>query len=146
MIPKNRLSPIAQNILDYVPLPNTAAAPTGNDDNNYVPPAVRTDKFPALSIRGDQNWNESQRTFATVRWHHLTELTGDDFGPSNIASGSYHVRIARDAGLDHVWTMSPTKVLDLHFNVSRYEEPNSRRGRGLRPHQAWLLPSFAGSN
>ncbi len=145
IIPKSRLSGIAQNILNYVPMPNTTADPTGNDANNYVPPAVRTDKFPALSIRGDQNWNESQRTFATVRWHHLTELTGDDFGPSSIASGAYQVRISRDAGIDHVWTMSPTKVLDLHFNVSRYEEPSYDAGAGFDITKLGFSSSFAGS-
>jgi hypothetical protein len=51
VIPKNRLSPVAQAILAYVPVPNTTAASTGSDDQNYVPPAVRTDAFPALSIR-----------------------------------------------------------------------------------------------
>jgi hypothetical protein len=52
VIPKSRLSPIAQALLGYVPLPNTPNDPTGNDSNNYVPLAIRNDKFPALSIRG----------------------------------------------------------------------------------------------
>ncbi len=131
VIPKAQLSPIAQNILGYVPLPNTAADPTGNDSNNYVPPAVRTDKFPALSIRGDQNWSQTQRSFVSIRWHHLTELTNDDFGAGDIASGTYQVRINRSAAVDHVATLGPNKVLDMHFNVSRYEEPSYDAGAGF---------------
>jgi len=142
-IPQNRLSPIALNILKYVPLPNTIADPTGNDSNNYVPPAVRSDKFPALSIRGDQNWSESQRSFVTVRWHHLTEMSGDDFGAGDIASGNYLVRIARDLGIDHVWTVSPTKVLDLHANVSRYEEPSYDAGAAFDITKLGFSQSFA---
>jgi len=143
IIPQNRLSPIAQNILKYVPMPNTTAAPTGNDDNNYVPPAVRIDKFPALNIRGDQNWSQSQRSFVTIRWHDLTELTGDDFGASNIASGTFQDRIFKGAGLDHVWTMSPSRVLDLHFNVTRYEEPSFDQGSGFDLTKLGFSPSFA---
>ncbi|HKE23235.1 MAG TPA: carboxypeptidase-like regulatory domain-containing protein [Bryobacteraceae bacterium] len=143
IIPNSQLSPIAQAILAYVPMPNTTADPTGNDSNNFVPPAVRTDKFPALSIRGDQNWSQSQRSFVTVRWHHLTELTGDDFGASDIASGAYQVRINRSAGVDHVWTLSPTKVLDMHFNVSRYEEPSYDAGAGFDIAKLGFSQSFA---
>ncbi|HXS98465.1 MAG TPA: carboxypeptidase-like regulatory domain-containing protein [Candidatus Limnocylindrales bacterium] len=144
MIPANQLSPIAQAILKYVPLPNTPNDPTGNDSNNFVPPAVRTDKFPALSIRGDQNWTQSQRSFVTVRWHHLTELTGDDFGPSDIASGAYQVRISKQAGLDHVITLGPSKVLDLHFNVNRYEEPSYDAGAGFDITKLGFSPSVEG--
>jgi hypothetical protein len=142
-IPKTSLSPISQSILAYVPMPNTPADPTGNDSNNYVPPAVRMDQFPALSIRGDQNWNERQRSFVTVRYHDLTELTGDDFGIGNIASGTYQDRIYKGAGVDHVWTISPTKVLDLHFNVSRYEEPSFDAGAGFDITKLGFSSSFA---
>ena len=143
VIPKNRLSPIAQNILAYVPLPNEPNAPTGSDDQNYTPPAIRNDKFPALSIRGDQNWNNSQRSFVTLRWHHLTELTSDNFGPTDIASGSYNVRITKDLGVDHVWTVSPSKLLDLRANVSRYEEPNHDAGAGFDITKLGFSKSFA---
>jgi hypothetical protein len=143
VIPKSQLSPISQAILAYVPMPNTANDPTGNDSNNFVPPAVRTDKFPAISIRGDQNWSQTQRSFVTIRWHHLTELSGDDFGASDIASGTYQVRINRSAGVDHVWTISPTKVLDLHFNVSRYEEPSYDAGADFDITKLGFSKSFA---
>lgn len=142
-IPSNRLSPIAQKILSYIPLPNTPNAPTGNDDNNYVPPAVRTDKFPALSIRGDQNWSNTQHSFVTFRWHDLTELTGANFGVGNPASGTYQDRISKNAGVDHVWTISPTKILDLRFNVTRYEEPSFDAGAGFDLTSLGFSKSFA---
>jgi hypothetical protein len=142
VIPQNRLSPIAQNILKYVPLPNTTPAPTGTDDNNFVPPAVRTDTFPEISVRGDQNWSNSQHTFATVRYHHLTELTNPDFGVGNIASGTYNVRINKSASLDHVWTLSPTIILNLKSSVTRYEEPNHDAGAGFDPAQLGFGTNF----
>src|SRR6185437_7652881 len=107
------------------------------------PPAVRVDKFPAVSVRGDQNWTQSQRSFVTVRWHHLTELTGDDFGLSNIASGAYQVRIDRSLGVDHVWTMGPSRVLDLHANVSGYEEPSYDAGANFDITKLGFSSAFA---
>ncbi len=95
MIPQNRLSPIAQNMLNYVPLPNTPNDPTGNDSNNYVPPAVRIDKFPAVSVRGDQNWTQSQRSFVTRPLASPDGIDRRRFRLSNIASGDYQVRIDR---------------------------------------------------
>jgi hypothetical protein len=142
VIPKSALSPIAQNILSYVPLPNTTPDPTGNDSNNFVPPSVRQDKFPVLSIRGDQVWNNSQRSFMTISWHHLTELTGDTFGLTDIAAGSYNVRIAKNLALDHTWTLSPTKLVDLRYKVTRYEEPNHDAGAGFDPVKLGFPESF----
>ncbi len=142
-IPSNRLSSIAQNILKYIPLPNATPAPTGNDDQNFVPPAVRIDKFPALSVRADQNWSNTQHSFFTLRWHDLTELTGANFGVGNPASGTYQDRISKNAGLDHVWTLSPTKILDLRFNVTRYEEPSFDAGAGFDLTKLGFSQSFA---
>ncbi len=141
-IPANRLSPIGQAILKYLPLPNTPSDGTSNTSNNYASPSIRTDKFPLISIRADQNWNNSQRSFVTVRWHHLTELSGTTFGLDNILAGSYLERVAKDIGLDHVWTISPTKVLDLRYSVNRYEEPSYSAGAGFDPTTLGLPASF----
>jgi hypothetical protein len=45
-IPNNRLSPIAQNMLKFIPLPNTPSDGTSNTSNDYAPPSVRLDTFP----------------------------------------------------------------------------------------------------
>jgi hypothetical protein len=58
-------------------------------------------------------------------------LTNPDFGPGDIASGSYNVRINMSGGIDHVWTLGPNKVVDVRFDVSRYEEPNHDPGLGF---------------
>jgi hypothetical protein len=140
MIPKVQLSQIAQNILKYVPLPNTAGDPTSNASNNFISSATRTDTFPALSIRADQNWSNSHRSFVTLRWAHLHEFLDDFF--HNAATGNYHERVPRSLGLDHVWTVSSNKVLDLRANVNRYEEPNFDKGSGFDPRTLGLPASF----
>jgi hypothetical protein len=141
-IPSQLLSPIAQNILRYVPLPNTAADLTkGNASDDYISPATRQDTFPVVSIRFDQAWNNSHHTFASVRWHHLHEFIDDHF--QTIATGNFHERVDKSFALDHVWIISPSKSLDLRFNVNRYKEPSADKGAGFDPTQLGFPASFA---
>ena len=143
VIPKDQLSPIAQKIIGYMPAPNTPNAATGSASNNYSPPNLRKDKFPVVSVRGDQNWNNSHHSFATVRWNHLTETQGDTFGLTNILAGNNHLRIAENIGLDHVWILSATKVLDIRYTMNRFEEPSADVGSGFDPTQLGFPASFA---
>ena len=141
VIPKSRLSDIAQNIMGYVPLPNTASSSTSNASNNFVSSATRQDKYPLVSVRGDQNWNNSHRSFVTVQWAHLHEFIDDFF--HNPATGNYQERISKNIGFDHVWTVSPTKILDLRFSVNRYGQPNYDKGSGFDPTQLGFSKGFA---
>src|SRR5436305_6879314 len=100
VIPKNRLSEISQNILGFVPLPNTASSATSNASNNFVSSATRQDKYPIISVRGDQNWNNAHHSFMTVSWNHLHEFIDDYF--HNAATGNYQERISKNIVLYHV--------------------------------------------
>jgi hypothetical protein len=140
VIPAGRLSPITQAILQHVPLPNKASDPTGNAVNNFISSATRKDTLPVISIRVDQAWNNSHHSFVSVRWNHLTEFLDDYF--NSPATGNYQTRIAKGIGLDHVWTIGPTKSLDLRFNVSRFKESNFNKGAGFVPTQLGFPASF----
>jgi len=131
VIPTLRLNPIAQNILKYVPLPNTPSDVTGNATNNFVPNSTRDNKMAVLAMRFDQSWSNSHKSFASLRWYHEDELSGDNF--HNASTGAYQTRIPRGLGLDHVWTLSPSKVLDLRWNISRFEDNNRDHGAGFDP-------------
>ncbi len=50
----------------------------------------------------------------------------DDF--HNPSTGTYGHRMARTIQADHVYTVSPTTILDLRANLARYEEPNNDNG------------------
>jgi hypothetical protein len=141
VIPKTRLSTIAQNILTYVPLANTPGDPTSNASHNFISSATRQDKFPVISVRGDQNWSNTQHSFVTVRWDHLHEFIDDYF--QNAATGNYQERIAESVGLDHVWTVSPSSVLDLKFTVNRYGQPNYDKGSGFDLTKLGFSSAFA---
>ncbi len=130
-IPANRLSPIAKNVLGFVPLPNTANQPNNSTANNFTPNSTRQNKMVSLMTRADHNWNNSHKTFASIRFSHMDEFTGDDF--HNVTTGNRRTRINKGLGIDHVYTLSPNKVLNLRFNVTRYVEPNYDNGANFNP-------------
>jgi hypothetical protein len=140
VIPANRLSKVAQNILKYVPLPNTPSDGTGNATNNFVPNSSRQNKMADVTVRGDHIWNNSHKSFATIRWYHEDELSGDDF--HNAFTGAYQHRMTRGVGVDHVWTVTPSIVLDLKGNLTRYEEPNNDHGVGFDSNTLGFPSSF----
>ena len=139
-IPVNRLSNVAQNILKYIPLPNTSNDGTSTDANDFVPHSTRQNKMADITARGDQVWNNSHKTFATLRWYHEDELSDDYFG--NAFTGAFQHRIAKGVGVDHVWTLGPTRFLDIKANLTRYEEPNNDHGVGFDPSVLGLPKSF----
>ena len=125
IIPPNRLSPVALKLLSYVPLPNKPSEETGNATNNFVPDSTRQNKMALLAMRFDHTWSNAHKSFASLRWYHEDELTGDDF--HNAATGAYQTRIPSGLGLDHVWTMSTRRVLDLRWNITRLAAALSSR-------------------
>jgi len=140
LIPATRLSKVAQSILTYIPLPNTPSDGTSTDANNFVPSSTRQNKMAVFMARGDQVWNNSNKTFANVRWHHEDELSNDYF--KDPATGAYQHRMAKGIGLDHVYTVSSSKILDLRWNLSRYEEPYNDKGAGFDPTVLGFPSSF----
>ncbi len=140
-IPASRQSTIAQNVLKYVPLPNTASDPSGNAINNFVPNSTTDGKMADVAVRGDQTWNNSQKTFADLTWYHWGNFNvSNDF--HDPATGTFQFRVAMGAGVDHVWTISPTKVLDMRFNVSAYNVPQHDNGAGFDPTQLGFPSAF----
>jgi hypothetical protein len=131
VIPGNRISPIAKNVLGFIPLPNSPNQPNSNTANNFTSNATRQNKMATILTRGDHNWNNSHKTFASVRWSHMDELTNNDF--HNETTGEWRSRINKGLGLDHVYTVSPNKILNLRFNVTRFTEPHGNTGSGFNP-------------
>ena len=139
-IPATKLSKVAQNILTYVPAPNTPSDGTSTDANNFIPSVSRQNKMADISGRGDQTWSNSHKSMVSVGWYHEDELASDDF--HDPATGSYQHRMARTLQFDHVWTASPTTIVDLRANLSRYEEPYNDKGAGFDTASLGLPASF----
>jgi hypothetical protein len=144
VIPSNRLSSIAGAMLKYLPAPNLPSDGTGNASNNYNPPSQARNVVPSVSVRMDQNWNNKHHSFGTVRWSHLHQLSGDTFGVDSILAGTQSERLAENIGLDHVWVLSPNKILDLRYTINRFEEPSHGTGSGFDPTQLGFPASWVG--
>jgi hypothetical protein len=141
VIPSSRLSPIAQNMLKYISLPNRPADNTSNDANNFVSNQSQPSWMNMITIRADQSWSDHHKTFANIRWAH-SSLGGNDYF-NNGATGNVETRIPKGAGLDHVWTVNPSTVLDVRFSVSRMEDSVVPQDDGFQPSTLGLPASFA---
>jgi outer membrane receptor protein involved in Fe transport len=130
-IPAERINPIARKILEFVSLPNSPSQETGNAVNNFVPDTTRQVKLASFVLRLDHTFSNRHKSFATIRWSHKDEFLDDHF--DSLATGSFLVRMNKGLGLDHVWTISPNKILNLRYNLARFEEPNSHHSAGLDP-------------
>jgi hypothetical protein len=139
-IPVDRMDPIALKILQFIPLPNKASDPTGSAVNNYVPSSTRNNQMASVVLRVDHNFSDNNKTYLSLRWNHEDELLGNDF--NNVSTGSTGTRINRGLGLDHVWVWSPTRVLNVRFNVTEFEEPTANNGAGFNPTQLGFSPSY----
>ncbi len=137
----DRISPIAKKILEFVPLPNAPSRPTGNAVDNYVPLSTRQNKMASVVTRVDHNWNNQHKSFVSVRWNHETEVL-DDFFNNVSTGGGPNARINQQLGLDHVWIISPRKVLDLRYSLTRWQEPTQSHGKGFDPTNLGFSPDF----
>lgn len=140
-IPSQLLSPIALNILKFVPLPNKVSEPTGSSVNNFVPRSTRQNQIASTVARIDHNWSNNHKGFLSVRWNHETEHLDNYFDNASTGAGP-NKRINYQGGLDHVWTISSTKFLDVRYAVTRWEEPTVDNGVGFDPTTLGFSPSF----
>jgi hypothetical protein len=132
LIPTSRINPISRNYLGYYPLPNQAGDAQGR--NNYISGNSRGDDFDSQTYRFDHQLTEAQRMFFRYTHNSRREfrgnwsgITGDDLR----ATGNYLFRINNGGTFDHVWTMSPTTILNWRAGFQRFNEPNIRQHEGL---------------
>ena len=131
IIPPNRISPIAREILNYYPAPNQAGDAQGR--NNYISTNARGDDFYTMNYRVDHNLTDKQRFFVRYARNNRTEYRGNWIGEINSANpvGNYLFRINDALNVDHVWTMSPSSLLNVRASWSRFQEPELRQSQGF---------------
>src|SRR5437899_12663679 len=130
IIPGNRISPIAQQLLKYYPMPNQ---PGDLGRNNYFSSNLRSDTFYSVSTRADHHLSNKQHVFARYTRNNRRESRGAYFGSVNgvVPTGNFLFRINDGVTDDHVYTMSASSVLDVRAGWQRFKEPNVRQHEGL---------------
>jgi hypothetical protein len=131
IIPANRINSVAKEILKYYPLPNQSGNAQGQ--NNYIANNPRGDDFYSINFRGDHQFNNSNKSFVRYSRNNRTEYRGAWTGEQNgiTPTGNYLFRINDAVTGDHVWTMSPTTVLNVRGSWSKFQEPSLRQNQGL---------------
>jgi hypothetical protein len=124
IIPTNRLSPQAQQILGLIPLPNTTGTVNGTRDN-FIAQGSETFDSDAFNVRLDGRVNDRMNTFARYSFAKFAKLGpsayGAGGGPGIVdLGGNTSVKNQSLAmGLDY--TLSTTSVLDIRFGWFRYQ-------------------------
>lgn len=140
IIPSNRISPIAQQLMKYYPLPNQ---PGNLGTNNYFSTNPRSDDFYSISTRFDHRVTDKQHMFVRYTRNHRREARGAYFGTVSdvIPTGNFLFRVNDGVTADHVYTMSPTTLLDIRGGWQRFQEPNVRQHEGKIDPAALGFPS-----
>jgi len=130
IIPQNLLSPVAKAYLQYYPLPNQPGDPQGR--NNFISGNPRTDTFHSESYRFDQTVSEKQKFFFRYTHNNRLESRNNWTGAVNgiKPSGNFLTRKNDGFSYDHVYTFSPTTILDARIGFSRFLERNARPSEG----------------
>jgi hypothetical protein len=131
IIPGNRLSPIARNVLSYYPESNQAGDASGRD--NYFSVNPRTDDFYSISTRVDHRLTDKQQIFVRYTRNDRREARGAAFGSVGgvVPTGNFLFRKNDGVTADHVYTISSRSLLNVRGGWQRFREPNVRQHEGL---------------
>ncbi|HEY7059710.1 MAG TPA: carboxypeptidase regulatory-like domain-containing protein, partial [Vicinamibacterales bacterium] len=151
VIPSGRISPIAQQVLGYYPMPNQT--PDSSGRNNFFYGNPRSDDFYSISTRVDHTINQKQRFFARYTRNDRRESRNAIFGDVNgvIPTGNYLFRKNDGITYDHTYTQSSTSLWDIRVGWQQFREPNVRQHEGLFDPSTLGFPSsvtalFGGAN
>jgi hypothetical protein len=126
VIPKSRISPVAQKILSYLPAPNAAGQGGTNGNigiaNNYVNPTNEGRYwYNQPIVRWDHVFGDKDRFYMLFSEFHGFEYRSSSTFPPPVATGnSDNERTFTGINLDETHVLSPTAVLDIRANWFRF--------------------------
>ncbi len=126
-IDPTRLSPVAKALVSYIPVPRGAGKADGNQ--NYIDDSVRRDVFDGELGRLDYNISDRHKLFYSFRHNYRVEDRNNHY--HNIATGNLLNRINWGSTVDDVYTFSPTMVMNIRANWTRFTEANDKPSAGL---------------
>lgn len=142
-IPTGRLDPVSQAYLAMLPAPDNGGDAAGPDSNNYVKNEVQDDQFKSWIARIDQNWNNANHTYLSLRRNDWSEISYDPFGANNFLNGIGQSRKNKGLTLDHTVVLNPRMVLDLRYNVTNYDGTSFSSALGVDPTSFHFSKQFA---
>lgn len=141
IIPQNQISPISQKYLQYFPLPNTTGQPNGSQ--NYVINAIDFDRYNNELVHVDINVTDRNKLSFDGRHNNRAQNKNDFF--RNPATGNFLYRINQGGGFDDIYSISPTTVMDIRGNWTRYQEHHFAPADAVSPNDLGF-PSYLAGN
>ncbi|HWB86326.1 MAG TPA: TonB-dependent receptor [Bryobacteraceae bacterium] len=142
MIPSNRISPIAKNLMQYYAEPNSFT--TADGTNDFISNEVAYDQF--NNELANVDWNAGPRQKISFNFRHNDRFNSSGNPFNNIANFNRTHRINWGGGLDHLVTLSPTTLLNWRFSYTRYLRINVPGNTGFDITTAGFPESLAAAS
>ncbi len=138
IIPASLISPIAQHIIQYYPLPNRTAL-----GNNHIDAAHRYSNFNSFISRGDHRFDE--KNTLSITYGKRFAWSNQPTEESNLGLFDAPIRDDRELGgltVTHIFT--PNLVLEARFGLSRNATHDSLTGNYPTAAQLGIVGSTPG--
>lgn len=143
VIPANRINTVAQNVLRYMPLPNTTGAAFTNA-NNYYNSGSASLNIDQIDGRFDHNFTASHRMFVRVSKRNQDDEPAVQF-PKDIAVAEGRI-IQRNrmwnGVLDYTSTVNATTIVTARVSYARSLYFYENQGLGFRASSLGLPPAL----
>jgi hypothetical protein len=115
----NRISPIAQKYLSFLPPPNLPGV-----ENNFLGSTSEKNDYRVLLLRFDHNWSERHRSFFRFSHSHRNESDENSAGTNNGVriNGRDGTRGNRGGVFDHVYNHSASTILNVRVGYTRFRQ------------------------
>lgn len=117
IIPPGRIDPVAQRVLQLIPLPNLPGDPrTGV--NNYISTASQRIDKDMLSVRADHHFTQRHRVFGRFSYDRTPWIRPDVYG--SLASPAFGPQIftRRNIAVDDLYTLGKSTLLNTRYSWS----------------------------
>jgi hypothetical protein len=122
-IPANRIAPVSNNILGFIPNPNVSTLPLTGFNNLGSAPNVGRFAYNSWFMKFNYDWNQNNRTFFSEAQSYGSNNSSNNGLPTGNPAklGSDPARRNHyGATLDHVYTANPTTVFDVRVAWDRF--------------------------
>ncbi len=130
----NRISPIAQKLLGFIPAPNIAGQAIGQ--NNYVINTIREKPIHAFDVKINYQLNESNAISGRFSYQRPDIFDPGTYGiyggPANGGFAGSGTQTTYSAAGNWTHTFNPQLILDVRFGVSKYRNKAISQGNGLK--------------
>jgi hypothetical protein len=121
VIPAARIDPVARNVMQFFPLPDSTPLNKYSNLNNYTSAGPGISDGNKLDTKFDRDWTSTWRMFVRVSQGWNTSNPFNSLGDIAATGVNTHSSPSSVA-LDHTITLSPTVLVNVRYGFGRYYE------------------------